>query len=90
MAVLKYGKYSLFSRPRHHPTTHVWRPSASVLWYDDKDVVQSHRFNLNRTFETEKDALLFGFLVARMWIDGNEGRPRRRSNFRGLSSRNAG
>jgi hypothetical protein len=67
--VLKYGKYTVASRPRHHTRDGVWRPCASVLWYDDKDVVHSHRFNLNRTFDTEEDALLFGFLVARMWVD---------------------
>ena len=69
MAVLKYGKYSVVSRPRYHPRNGVWRASASVIWYDDKDEVHSHRFNLDRSFDTADDALLFGFLVARMWVD---------------------
>lgn len=68
MAALKYGKRVLVSRPRYDPEVGLWRPCARVLWRAGKDVVQSHRFKLNQRFDSEEDALLFGLVVARMWI----------------------
>ena len=78
--MLKYGKYTLVSRPRRNRKVRVWHPCARVFWYDDDDLVHSHRFKLKQTFDSEEDALLFGLLIARMWIDVKK-RPHRSLSF---------
>jgi hypothetical protein len=68
MAVLEFGKYILVSRPRFNAAGGHWLPYASALWMD-RGELHYHRFKLDRTFDTEEDALLFGFLMARMWVE---------------------
>ena len=69
MSAVQYGKYILNSRARHDATLRVWRPFASVAWKGDK--FHYHRLNDFGaiTFETDDEALAFGFIAARTWCD---------------------
>lgn len=69
MAVLEYRKHILVSRPRLDENLGVWLPYASVAWQGD-DGYRFQRFSdLGKTFISEEEALAFGFLVARAWVD---------------------
>lgn len=66
MAAIIYGKYVLISRPYYDDIIGRWVPYASVSW-------ESHYHqltDLGKTFETEEEAISFGFDVARAWIKG--------------------
>jgi len=70
MSAEEYGKYFLISRPRYDDELRLWLPYASV-WSRDPAGCYSleHRWaDYNRAFETETEALNFGFLFARQWI----------------------
>ena len=68
MPASEYKKYYLISRPHYDETIHVWVPYASVA--ADGREFYYHQFNdLNSTFETKEQALSFGFIVARSWVD---------------------
>ena len=69
VAVLPYRKYVLTSRPHHDVELKRWIPSASVAW-QGKIKLHYHQLNdLEDTFQTEEEALAFGFIAARAWID---------------------
>ena len=74
MPVLQYGIYILISRPRYDEKVRAWLPYASVSWKTDK--FNYYRLNdLEHTFQTENEALAFGYLAGRAWIrDRNSNR----------------
>ena len=59
------------SRARFNEKTSVWEPYASVA----ADIFEEDHFyyhqlkELNATFETQEQALSFGFIAARAWVD---------------------
>jgi hypothetical protein len=68
MSAILYGTYILISRPRYDDKLRVWLAYASVSW----DGVNSHYHQLNdlkNNFETEEEALAYGFVAARDWVD---------------------
>ena len=51
-------------------TLRAWVPYASVSSYADSSKSYYYQLNkLKETFETEEEALAFGFSAARHWID---------------------
>jgi hypothetical protein len=69
-----YRKHSLFSGPYYDDKLEGWMPYArvvqDVLIDGDKNNVYHHEMkNLNQSFETEEQALCFGFISGRCWID---------------------
>jgi hypothetical protein len=70
MPALLYGIYILISRPHYDDTLRAWVPYASVSSYADSSKSYYYQLNkLKETFETEEEALAFGFSAARHWID---------------------
>ena len=70
MAASEYKKYTLISQPHYDENVGVWVPDASVAANVDKDNSYYHQLkHLNSNFETEEQALSFGFIVARAWVD---------------------
>ena len=68
MATVLYEKYILISRPRYDENFRLWVPYASVSW--DGDKFHYHQLNkVEKSFQTEEEALAFGFITARNWID---------------------
>ena len=68
MSALIYGIYILISRPRYDEALGAWLPYASVSWNGDK--FHYHQLNeLTKTFETDEEALAYGFAVARAWTE---------------------
>ena len=74
MASERHGKYLIVSRPISNPIKEVWHPYSVVMWRDtNRDVActnscHSHQFQNPSTFETQEEAVTFGFTVARAWI----------------------
>lgn len=69
MGALKYGKYTIVSEPRFDDQLGFWTTCATVCW-DRNDGLQFHRFfEIDNTFATEDEALFFGIVVARTWVD---------------------
>jgi hypothetical protein len=66
-----YRKYILMSRPRYDEKAGVWEPYASVAAdvLDEKNFYYHQLKDLNSSFETEEQAVSFGFIVARAWVD---------------------
>ena len=72
MSALFYGKYVLISRPHYDEKLGAWVPYASVSW--DGDTFHYHQLkDLKQTFRGESEALSYGFLIARDWIDELKG-----------------
>ena len=70
MPASEYKKYYLISRPHYNEKIRVWVPYASVAAAGDGREFYYHQFkDLNSTFETEEQAMSFGFIVARGWVD---------------------
>ena len=68
MSSLLYGKSLLISRPRYDEKLGTWVPYASVSW--DGDNFHCYQLkNLDKRFETEEEALQYGFTLARQWLD---------------------
>ena len=69
MSALQYGKYVLISRPHYDDNFGAWLPYASVAWDGETfHYQQLHDFE-NKIFETEDEALAFGFVAAQDWIE---------------------
>ena len=68
MPALQYGIYILISRPRYDDRLKVWLAYASVWWDSDKFHYQQLK-DFADTFETEEEALTFGYITARTWIE---------------------
>ena len=70
MPASEYKRYYLISRPKFDPKERVWVPCVSIVGDGDGKNFQYHEFKeLNSKFETEEQALTFGFIVARSWVD---------------------
>jgi hypothetical protein len=65
---LVYEKYILISRPSYDETLGAWIPYASASWDGDKFHYRQFK-DLGKTFDTEEEALAFGFVVGRAWIE---------------------
>lgn len=77
MSALQYGMYVLISRPHYDEKLKSWIPYASVSWNGDKFHYQQLK-NLEKTFQTEEEALAFGYVAGRNWIEEH---PPPRSDF---------
>ena len=74
MTASMYRKHTLFSRPYYDDNLGVWMPYASVvhdvLGDGDRNNFYYHEMkDLNQSFEREEQALCFGFIIGRCWID---------------------
>ncbi len=74
MTASMYKKHTLFSGPYYDDELGVWMPHASVVQDvfidgDDNNFYYHEMKNLNQSFETEEQALCFGFISGRCWID---------------------
>ena len=69
MPALHYGKYILISRPLHDAILDIWTPYASVSWNKEKEFRYHQIKDLDKTFDTQEEAIAFGFIVARIWAD---------------------
>ena len=63
------GTYIIISRARFDDNAGVWLPYASVVADGERNSYYRQFMNLNTTFKTEEQALSFGFIVAREWVD---------------------
>ena len=71
MATVMYGRYMLISRPRYDVKFRLWFPYASISWGADK--FHFHQLNdFEKSFQTEEEAVAFGFIAARNWMDEHE------------------
>ena len=76
MTAVPYKKYYLISRPRYDAVSRRWFPYVSVVWnaVDHGDPAGSFPYHVFRehdqTFNTEEEALAFGFTFGRAWVDG--------------------
>jgi len=71
MSALQYGIYILISRPRYDEKLRLWLPYVSISW--DGDKFHYHQLkDLGKSFETQEEALAFGFIAARDWIDAHK------------------
>ncbi|HEX7227107.1 MAG TPA: hypothetical protein VF353_04965 [Candidatus Binatia bacterium] len=73
MTASMYKKHTLISRP-YYDKLEGWMPYASVVQDvfidDDQNNFYYHEMkNLNQSFDTEEQALCFGFISGRCWID---------------------
>ena len=69
-----YRKHTLFSRPYYDDELEGWMPYASVVQDVFEDGNQDNFYyhemkDLNQSFEREEQALCFGFIIGRCWID---------------------
>ncbi|HEY9501751.1 MAG TPA: hypothetical protein VIR01_09020 [Pyrinomonadaceae bacterium] len=74
MTASMYRKHTLFSRPYYDDELEGWMPYASVVQDffidgDQNNFYYHEMKNLNQRFETEEQALCFGFISGRCWID---------------------
>ena len=70
MSAILYGAYILISRPRYDEKLRVWLAYASIF---RDDAFSYHQLKtLVEIFETEEEALAFGFIAARAWIDEHQ------------------
>lgn len=67
MALETHGKYLIVSRPLSNPVKEVWHPYCVVMWKDESGF-HSHRFQNPSIFDTQGEAVDFGFTVGRAWI----------------------
>ena len=67
MPALLHDKYILISRPSYDEKFGRWIPYASAGW-EGQEFHYRQFYDLSKTFETEEEALSFGFVVARDWI----------------------
>jgi hypothetical protein len=67
MAAIIEGQHILISQPRYDPKLVTWRPYASVYWNSDE--FDFHQLKLAEIFQTEKEALAFGYAACRTWVD---------------------
>ena len=73
MTASMYKNHTLISRPYYHKLE-GWMPYASVVQDvfidgDQNNFYYHEMKNLNQSFETEEQALCFGFISGRCWID---------------------
>lgn len=69
---LQYGVYTLISRPHFDDKLRLWLANTSIS-RSDRKFYYHQLSDFAQTFETEEEALAFGFSAARLWIDKHEG-----------------
>ena len=74
MTASMYKNHTLISRPYYDDELEVWMPYATVVQDVFEDSNQDNFYyhemkNLNQSFEREEQALCFGFISGRGWID---------------------
>ena len=68
MAQETYKGGVVLSRPEHS-SYRDWRPYAKVMWQDENGF-HSHEIVCSQIgFDTEREAIHFGFAIARSWMD---------------------
>jgi hypothetical protein len=68
MAVQTYENYLIFSQPSENVLRGRWQAHASVTWFEE-DGAHYHTFEIAKAFDSEASALVFGFMIARAWIN---------------------
>jgi len=63
MAAIIAGKHIIISHPRYEPKLDAWRACASIYWNGDE--FQHCVLKLEKIFQTEKEALAFGYAACR-------------------------
>jgi hypothetical protein len=71
MASELHGKYLIVSRPEYKYALEAWSAYATIVWREEDSRSFNYRIfqNLERGFETEKEAETFGMTLARAWIE---------------------
>jgi hypothetical protein len=74
MTATQYKKYTLISRPYYDDKLGTWIPNASVVQDvfsggGQKNFYYHEMKDLNQSFEREEQALCFGLIIGRAWID---------------------
>jgi hypothetical protein len=69
VAAQQYGKYNLTSKPRQKVGVRLWQSYASATWRDAKGWHYQQFNEHDKTFNTQQEATVFGFSIARAWID---------------------
>ena len=69
MPTENYGKYVLASLPQFHSYRNGWVPYASAQWLDGKEWRYHQLQDMDMIFDTEQEAVDFGFAMARAWIN---------------------
>ena len=69
MSTQQYGQTILISRPRYDENVEAWRPYASITLNDLQGTFLYRQIKPKESFATEQEALSFGFIVAREWVD---------------------
>jgi len=70
----RYRKHTLFSRPYYDENLGAWTPYARVVsdvfGGGDRNNTYHHEMkDGNQSFEREEQALSFGFIIGRCWVD---------------------
>jgi hypothetical protein len=68
MAAQFYEKYFLISRPHYDKGLRAWVPYVRIYWGGDEFYHHALKEVVER-FETQEEALAFGFSAARLWLD---------------------
>ena len=68
MAQESYKGRLVLSRPEPLAYT-VWHPYAKVMWQDENGFHSHELVYTDVVFDTEKEAIAYGFAVARSWIE---------------------
>jgi hypothetical protein len=68
MAAKFYAKYFLISRPRYDKKIRAWLPYVRIYW-GSEEFFNHELKDLVKSFETQEEALAFGFTAARLWLD---------------------
>jgi hypothetical protein len=66
-----YQDSVLISRPRYDRELQLWVPYASIAWPEQSPSHYHQLTPFDKTFESEAEALAFGFIAARAWIHEN-------------------
>jgi hypothetical protein len=69
MAMEEYEKRLIISRPEHSRDDGVWLSRAAMTWQDKSGFHYHQLSDMGQTFDSEQEALVFGFSIARAWID---------------------
>jgi hypothetical protein len=69
VAVKFYGNFFLISRPHYNSELRLWVPYASITWAEQRTSHYEQLENTSDLFESEAEALAFGFLAAGAWVD---------------------
>jgi hypothetical protein len=67
MAAKFYEKYFLISRPRYDKKLRAWVPYVRIYW-GDNEFYHHQLKDLEKNFETQEEALAFGFSAAGLWL----------------------